>query len=343
MNRLPSPQDIQQLLPLSENAKTAISHHIQSIKHILDGKDKRKLFIIGPCSIHSVEKGLEYAQKLKDLADEVSDTIFIVMRAHVEKPRTQLGWKGLIYDPRLDGSNDIQLGILKTRRFFLEMAELGMPISTEILDPFLYLYYIDLISYGVIGARTSTSQVHRQIASHLSIPVGVKNSVDGNIDTAVHGISFARAGHSFVSFLPDGSPASVISNGNPYTHLILRGSHLYPNFDANSLIQSTNALKTHHIPMPIMIDCSHGNRIENQQVEAFSQGMNYMLEETFPIGGLMLESYLQEGRYCGKDIQNAPMDLSITDHCMNFEKTAYLIRNASESLSRTPITAYDLM
>ena len=329
-----TPQEIEDLLPIPIGSRQFLSGIRSQIKDILTQKDERKLFIIGPCSIHNVEQSFEYASRLKTLAESVKEKIVIVMRAHVEKPRTRLGWKGLIYDPKLDGSNDIQLGLLKARRFMLEMAQLKLPISTEILDPYIYTYYYDLLSYAVIGARTSSSQTHRQIASQLHIPVGLKNSTDGNIDTAINAILFARTPQTFIAPQLNGTLAPTETFGNPLSHLILRGAPGQPNFDTSHIKQSEEKLKKHDIVLPLIVDCSHGNRVDGSQIPAFEKTVTEMAKPNSPIAGLMLESYLKEGRY--RADQWAPGDISITDPCISIEQTEKLIIDAYVALCQAP-------
>ncbi|MDN3504508.1 MAG: 3-deoxy-7-phosphoheptulonate synthase [Rhabdochlamydiaceae bacterium] len=335
MHQLLTPNETCDILPLSPYGKSFIASTRHQLKKIITGKDHRKVFVVGPCSIHDIEKAYEYAKELKKLAEEVKGNILIVMRTHFEKPRTKFGWKGLIYDPKLDGSNDIQLGILKARRLLLELADIGLPVSSEILDPYIYSYYEDLLSYAMIGARTCTSQTHRQIASLTQLPVGIKNTIDGNIEAAIHAVAFARTSHTFISPNGDGKLMPVETKGNQNTHIILRGACTHHNFDSQSIQFASAKLNENEVPNRIMIDCSHGNKKEGGQSASFLETISMMQNPKSPIFGLMLESYLKSGKYRGGDLKEAPKDLSITDHCISLEETKELILAANQSLSQS--------
>jgi len=315
MTHLPTPNQIHQEIKAPMAVFDFIEKTQQAICAILKKEDNRKILIVGPCSIHNLEKDYEYATYLKKIASQIEDKALVIMRAHVEKPRTKHGWKGFLYDPYLDGSNQMLDGIKQTRAFLIELALLGLPVSMEILDPFAYKYYEDLLSYATIGARTCTSQIHRQIASDLIIPVGIKNSIDGNIEAAVHGICFAREPQTFLSFDQEASPTVHTSLGNPLTHLILRGGNKGPNF--NKVKEAQILLEKNHIASPILIDCSHGNKIGNSQKEAFECAIN-----SPEVAGLMLESYLKEG--VGNMSQK---ERSVTDYCIGIEETRDWLQN----------------
>ena len=319
MIKLPKPSFVRQKLEASSSSTAFLKAVQKSLKDILTGKDSRKIFIVGPCSIHDLEKDYEYASKLKELARDLEEVALVIMRVHVEKPRSKQGWKGFLYDPHLDSSHDMLTGIEKTREFLLDLATLGMPASMEILDPFAYKYYEDLLSYATIGARTSYSQIHRQIASDLKIPVGIKNSVEGRIEAAIHGICFARQPQTYISFNLEAEPIIHTSLGNPLCHLVLRGGQNAPNFGRHFIEEAISLLST-----PIIIDCAHGNKIENDQGPAFRAAISYMQDGGLPIAGLMLESYLKEGAGLPSDKER-----SITDYCMSFESTKDLFSQYS--------------
>lgn len=340
MDMLPIPKELKKALPLNEEGKLFVAKARNTIQSILEQKDSRKLFIVGPCSIHDPGAAIEYAEKIIALQKDVEDTIFIVMRSYIEKPRTHLGWKGLIYDPDLNGSHNMQEGIRVARSLFLKLTELQIPIASEILDPFASEYFDDLVSWGCIGARTTESQTHRLMASGLKFPVAFKNSTDGNIKIAINGIITASAPHTFVSIDDSGRLALKKTQGNPFCHLVLRGGSHHTNYDHISIAQANKDLKEHHLLERVIVDCSHGNSkgSPDGQISAFKSVIAQMLEGNETILGIILESHLFGGR---QEITNTALryGVSVTDHCLDFETTEQLIRWAYEYLKSVRETA----
>nr|MBA3816346.1 3-deoxy-7-phosphoheptulonate synthase [Parachlamydiaceae bacterium] len=252
-----SPQMLKEGLPPLAAHLEFIEQSRQQIQRILSGEDSRLFLVVGPCSIHDITAAKEYAIKLRHLSDKISKHFFVVMRTHFEKPRTSLGWKGLLHDPHLDGSNAISTGLNLSRELLLFLADLGLPAATEFLDPITFHYLGDLISWACIGARTSESQIHRQFASGLPMPVAFKNSTSGNIDVAINGVLAATCSHSFFGITEHGSLSIVETKGNRHAHVALRGGELKPNYDADSIAYALEQLKKNHLPQQLVIDCSH--------------------------------------------------------------------------------------
>lgn len=294
---------------------------------ILEGEDPRKLLIMGPCSIHDMPSAYEYADKLKRLSEQVEDSFFIVMRAYFEKPRTSLNWRGFLHDPFLDGSHHIKEGLSLTRQLLKELTQREIPLACEFLDPAAPYFLSDYITWGCVGARTTSSQIHRHMASHLDLPVGFKNSIEGNVDIALHAIDVAKAGHKFIGLNLDGKLTLVHSKGNPHSHLVLRGGEKRPNYEAADI---QNALKsTPHL----IVDCSHDNsrKIVQQQKIVFENVLDQILEGNSAIRGLMLESFLEEGSQPISPTMR--YGLSITDPCLGFAATESLILNGAQRLA----------
>jgi 3-deoxy-7-phosphoheptulonate synthase len=333
-----APKDLTEQIPLSKRGAEFVLDARKTIMRIFDRQDPRILLIVGPCSIHNVEEALTYAKALKELADEVRDSCYIVMRAYIEKPRTRKGWLGLVHDPHLNGSHDISYGLVQSRSLLVQLAEMGMAAGTEFLTPHLLPYIEDLISWGCIGARTSSSQIHRHLASSLKMPIGFKNTVDGNIEAAINGIHSARHSHHFMHICESGKLQLVKSSGNPYAHLVLRGSHNGVNYDEASVRRAVCSLREQELPPRILIDCSHGN-CQGQyflQKKAFQTALEQIQNGNQQILGMMLESNLQAG---GQMIHN-PLEglqpgVSITDPCIDFATTAELIYSVSAVISST--------
>lgn len=323
-----SPQDLKNALPLTPEMESFIAQSRESIRAILNGSDSRLILLTGPCSIHDVKGALLYADRLKDLSDQVSSQFLVVMRAYIEKPRTALGWKGLLHDPNLDGTDSLEQGLHVTRKLLLELAEKGIPAACEFLDPLTATYNGDLISWGCIGARTSASQVHRQIASMLPMPVAFKNTTEGNIEIAVNGCLYASQPHKFLTLQDAGHISLKQSHGNPDTHIVLRGAEDKPNYDASSIQTALQLLGKAHLPKRLIIDCSHGNsrKQHEQQLVVFRSVMEQVRSGVTEIRGLMLESYLKGGHqpHQGKS-EELQYDVSITDPCLSFEETEALI------------------
>src|SRR5438552_14135084 len=324
-----APAILAEEIPLTTRASHCVATARRTIEAILDGRDPRLFAVIGPCSIHDPKAAIDYATRLRTLADEVAERIFIAMRLYFEKPRTTIGWKGLINDPDLDGSYHINKGLRTARRLLADIAELGLPAGTEFLDTTFGQFYTDLVSWGAIGARTAESQVHRELASGLSMPVGIKNRTDGNVQVAVDAIQAARSRHLFPSLTKEGAPAILETTGNPYAHLGLRGgSETGPNFDAASIENAVRLLRAAELPEVLMVDCSHGNSEKDatRQIDVADAIMGNL--KVSPIRALMLESHLVAGR------QNAPVTYgqSITDACLGFEETEVLLYRLADAV-----------
>jgi 3-deoxy-7-phosphoheptulonate synthase len=329
-----TPAALSEEIPASSRAAEFVDASRRSVEAILDAEDSRVFVVVGPCSVHDPASALDYAVKLKRLADEVADAILILMRVYFEKPRTVMGWKGLINDPGLDGSYQIDKGLLLARRLLADLAEIGMPAATEFLDTTLGQFYADLISWGAIGARTAESQIHRELASGLSMPVGIKNRTDGNIQVAVDAIRAARERHLFPSLTKQGAPAIFETRGNPYAHIVLRGgTETGPNYAAPAVDSALRRLAAAGLPEVVMIDCSHGNSEKEplKQVEVVSSVIDQLRNGRRAIRGLMLESHLVAGR---QEITDRPLvyGQSVTDACLGFEQTAELIQRFAGSV-----------
>ena len=331
-----SPHALKDDMPITpEAARTVISGR-RVIQDIIGKKDRRLLVIAGPCSIHDEAAALEYADKLNRLKEKVKETIYLVMRVYFEKPRTNVGWKGLINDPALDGSCDMMQGLLKARAMLLKITEMGLTTATEMLDPITPQYIAGLVSWAAIGARTTESQTHREMASGLSMPVGFKNCTDGGLDTALNAMIAAGSPQSFLGIDPEGKACIVKTTGNPFTHIVLRGGRR-PNYDSVSIREALRLLRGKNLPEAVIVDCSHANsrkRYEEQTV-VWQDVINQRVGGTDAIIGLMLESNLREGRqdYNGR-LDTLQYGVSITDACMDWETTEELILTAHEQLSR---------
>jgi len=306
----------------------------RTIEAILVGRDSRLLAIIGPCSIHDPKAALDYAERLRELADNVSDRIFIVMRVYFEKPRTIVGWKGLINDPGLDGTYRINDGLRLARRLLADLADLGMPAGTEFLDTTFGQFYADLVSWGAIGARTVESQVHRELASGLSMPVGFKNRTDGNVQVAVEAVLAARERHLFPSLTKEGAPAILETTGNPFCHLVLRGGTVSgPNFGSEAVLAARAQLRAASLPEVIMVDCSHGNSGKNpqRQLDVIEDVVAQRVNGQAALKAVMIESHLVGGR---QDAGAGALTYgqSITDACLGFDDTKRAVETAARQL-----------
>lgn len=334
---LAPPKALLQQLPLSEERRFAIEKgRVQIGEILLTSAASQILLFMGPCSIHSVEEALEYGERLQALSEKLS-FFFPVMRVFLEKPRTRFGWKGFLYDPRLDGSYALEEGLFSGRKLLLALSQKGVLAGGEFLESWTAPYLQDLFSWGVIGARTSFSQPHRQMASSLPFPVGFKNDLQGNLEGAVHGIAAAGVPHLFLTINPEGLLSATRTKGNPAPHLILRGGERGPNFDPASVRQAAETLKSEGIVSRIVVDCSHGNsgkNPENQKL-AFASAIRQIAEGNPAIAGIMLESYLERGR------QERPerRGVSLTDACLGWDETAELVYWGEEMLSRSTAIA----
>lgn len=326
--QLSTPIQLKQQFPLQSSLAAQIAEQRQTIQNILTGKDSRLMVITGPCSIHDPVAALEYAQKLKNLQHLVSDQIFLVMRTYIEKPRTTIGWKGYMYDPNLDGSSNLQLGLEKSRELFLNILEMGLPIASEILSPMATGYFDDLLAWGAIGARTSESQIHREISSHMPFAIGFKNGTDGSIQIALDAIQSASHVHQFMGMGQHGLPCVLESEGNRLAHLILRGSNSGSNYD----LETINAIRERHQGLlpALVIDCSHGNSAKNplNQPEVLSQIIAERKESH--VRGVMLESHLLDGQQ--KISENMMYGQSVTDGCLGWEKTQNLLLDMHQKM-----------
>ncbi|HSA59178.1 MAG TPA: 3-deoxy-7-phosphoheptulonate synthase, partial [bacterium] len=294
---VPTPAEIQNLLPAPDASLKTVLAGREAIRNILDGKDRRLFVVVGPCSIHDPKAAREYAARLKKLADRVSETLVLVMRVYFEKPRTTVGWKGLINDPHLDDSFQIEEGLKLARKLLLDVTALGLPTATEALDPITPQYLSELISWSAIGARTTESQTHREMASGLSTPVGFKNGTDGNIQTAINAMQSALKPHHFLGIDANGKIAVFKTRGNPYSHVVLRGADSGPNYDPESIARCEKALEKHGLRKKIMVDCSHGNsnKDHKNQPKVFDHCVDQVLSGNTSICGMMVESNLHEG------------------------------------------------
>lgn len=334
---LPTPRSLQETLPLSPEQRNFILESRQTIESILEGADSRKLLIVGPCSIHDCEATLEYGNHFQELAKEVSDQFFMVMRTYFEKPRTILGWKGFLYDPDLDGSHNVAKGIHLTRHLLSELTTLRIPTASELLDMATAPYFSDFLSWGCIGARTCSSPSHRQLAASLDFPVGFKNSTDGCIDNAVHGVLSASVPHVYLGLSSEGKFTRIKTEGNPLCHLVLRGGYNGPNYDYKSVQESTLRCQQMGIRDKVVIDCSHDNceKMHLKQIPIFQEVTQQIIEGNESIVGLMLESHL----FSGSQSLSHPLQygVSITDPCLDWLTTREVILQAAERLQRATL------
>ena len=323
---------------LSPKAVRTVIQARAAARDILSGKDKRLLVVVGPCSIHDPAAALEYARRLNGLRKELDDRLLIMMRVYFEKPRTTTGWKGLIYDPHMDGSADIACGLRTARKLLVEINNMGIPTGTEMLDPIVPQYTADLVSWVAIGARTTESQTHRQMASGLSMPVGFKNRTDGNIQVAVDAMAAAQHPHSFLGIDDEGRIAIVRTSGNPLGHLILRGSKTRPNYDAQSIADASTRMTAAGLPPVVMVDCSHGNAGKKHQAEE-AVWYDVLLQRAHgnqAIVGMLLESNLEEGSQpIPEDLTALRYGVSVTDECVGWDTTERLLRHAADVMKKT--------
>lgn len=332
---LSSPNAVRKDVPLSLELELQVIEHRNAIKNILDRKDPRLLMIVGPCSIHHLEAGIEYANRLKTLSDKVADKMLVVMRAYFEKPRTILGWKGMIYDPKLDQSNDIELGVRQARTMLKEIATIGLPVATEILEPIVPQYIADLVSWAAIGARTAESQPHRQMASGLSMPIGIKNATDGSFTVAIEAIRAAGAPHSFIGLNEAGHVAVFQTCGNHYGHIVLRGGKTGPNYTSEYIAFAKEIMRKNKVAPNIVVDCSHANSSKDpeKQPKVLADVIRQRTAGETDIVGVMIESNILPGRQdIPDDLRQLVPGLSITDGCIGWETTETAIMKAFEML-----------
>ena len=332
-----SPQALKAIAPVSETVNATVAEARERIIRILNQADSRLLVVVGPCSIHDEKSALEYAHRLSKLQKEFADRMEIVMRVYFEKPRTTIGWKGLINDPHLDGSQDIEMGLKIARQLLLKINGLGLPAATEFLDPIVPQFIADLISWAAIGARTTESQTHREMASGLSMPVGLKNSTDGSLQVAIDAMGATRNSHSFLGVNEEGVTSIVRTNGNPNAHVVLRGGRAMTNYDAASIQTAEGKLASEKLPPVLMVDCSHANSEKKfaKQEEVWRSVIEQRVGGTKSLIGLMVESHLSEGNQpIPKSLNELRYGVSITDSCLGWETTERMLRWGYETLAK---------
>ena len=341
--RLISPRALKAELPITDRAARTVAEGRATVKRILHQEDPRLLVVVGPCSIHDPARALEYAARLNALRDELADQLYILMRVYFEKPRTTIGWKGLINDPHLDGSYDIEAGLKIGRRLLLEINNFGLPTATEFLDPITPQYMAELVSWGAIGARTTESQTHREMASGLSMPIGFKNATDGGLQVAIDAMGAARQAHNFLGIDADGATAIIRTTGNPDGHVVLRGGRQRTNYDAVSIAESVAQLTQAGLPPVLMVDCSHANsgKQHAKQEEVWQNVVAQRAAGNTALLGLMVESYLHEGSQpIPKNLAELKPGVSVTDACLGWETTERMLRHGHAAMKKAgPLAA----
>jgi len=330
-----APADLKQVLPLSEEDAEFVAKARAQVKDILWNRDPRMMVVIGPCSIHDPKAAIEYAERLAKINKELKDQLMLVMRVYFEKPRTTIGWKGLINDPDLNGTHLISKGLGIARRLMLDITAMGLPVATEMLDPITPQFMADTISWGAIGARTTESQTHREMSSGLSFPVGFKNGTDGNLQIAIDAMGAACHPHSFLGINREGRTSIVRTTGNPDVHIVLRGGNDKPNYQAADIAQAQEKLDKAGIKTTLMVDCSHANSLkDHSRQEAVMQDvMEQVAAGNARVGSLMIESFLKEGNQKMADrLEDLEYGVSITDKCVNWETTERMLRHAHATL-----------
>lgn len=329
------PQALKAAIPISAKAAQTVTEGRQAVQDILTGQDHRIFLVMGPCSIHDLKAAKEYAQRFKALADEVSDTLLLIMRVYFEKPRTTVGWKGLINDPYLNDTFHIEDGLHIGRQLLIDIAEMGIPTATEALDPISPQYLQDLISWSAIGARTTESQTHREMASGLSSAVGFKNGTDGSLDVAINALQSVSQPHRFLGINADGQVAITQTRGNPYAHVVLRGGNDKPNYDSVSVALCEQALKKAGVANNIMVDCSHANSNKDPALQPLvaENVTHQILEGNQSIIGLMVESHLVHGNQKLKpNLADMTYGQSVTDGCIGWDDSAEMVRQMYQKL-----------
>ncbi len=331
---LTSPDDMKADLPETESASRVVADSRRQIERILRGEDRRRMVIVGPCSLHDMDATLDYARRLKKVQLELSERLLIVMRAYFEKPRTTLGWKGMLYDPHLDLSYDIDFGVRQSRRLLCEITEIGLACATEFLDPIVPQYLADLVSWAAIGARTTESQIHRQMASGLSMPIGFKNATDGNLNVALDAIKASSNPHSFLGIDRNGKVIIAETKGNKYGHLVMRGGTSGPNYTSEYVAFAEILLQKQHVPNGMVIDCSHANSHKNhkRQREALFDLADQISAGNRSIAGVMLESFIGEGNQSIGSPGGLKYGVSLTDKCIGWDETVELLRYLAEAV-----------
>jgi 3-deoxy-7-phosphoheptulonate synthase len=335
LDPMPTPEEIKRGAPLTAQVTETVTQGRAALERILERADPRVFVVVGPCSVHDPKAAFEYARRLRALAEEVAGTMLLVMRVYFEKPRTVTGWKGFINDPEMDDSFHIGAGMARARQLLLDIGALGLPAGSEALDPLSPQYLADLISWYAIGARTTESQTHREMASGLSTPVGFKNGTDGDLEVALNAIRSARSAHSFLGINGAGRTAIVRTRGNRHGHIVLRGGGGRPNYDTVSVKLAETALEKAGLPSNIVIDCSHANSMKNAALQplVFMDCIHQIKEGNRSIVGLMLESHLHAGNQpIPADLSQLRYGVSVTDACIGWETTLELIRRAHSEL-----------
>ncbi|MFK5927613.1 MAG: 3-deoxy-7-phosphoheptulonate synthase [Desulfuromusa sp.] len=330
-----APQDLKQVFPLPLTGANFVNDTRNTIKSILKGEDQRLLTVVGPCSIHDPIAAIEYAQRLVKLAEQLQDQLFIIMRVYFEKPRTTVGWKGLINDPDMDGSHQISKGLGAARQLFCTITDMRLPIASEMLDPITPQYLSDMISWGAIGARTTESQTHREMASGLSFPVGFKNGTDGGLKIALDAMSASSREHSFLGINHEGRSSIVHTSGNPDIHLVLRGGDSAPNYYPEDVKKAAELLNKKELPNAIMVDCSHANSYKDhtRQGDVLENIVNQLIADPGSIAGVMIESNLNPGNQSiPKNLNQLKYGVSITDKCVDWETTVEILTQAHDRL-----------
>ncbi|MHC4553382.1 MAG: 3-deoxy-7-phosphoheptulonate synthase [Planctomycetota bacterium] len=332
---LTSPEEMKRNLPETETAAHIVAQSRIDVAKILRGKDSRRMVIVGPCSLHDCEAALDYARRLKKVQTELSDKLLIIMRAYFEKPRTTLGWKGMLYDPHLDLSYDIDFGIRQSRQILIDIAEVGLATATEFLDPIVPQYLADLVTWAAIGARTTESQIHRQMASGLSMPIGFKNATDGNLNVALDAIKASSNPHSFLGIDRNGKVVIAETKGNKNCHLVMRGGTRGPNFTSEYVAFAEILLQKQHVSNGLVIDCSHANSHKNhkRQREALFDVADQIAAGNKSISGIMLESFIEEGNQSIGAPGGLKYGKSLTDKCIGWDETEELLRYLADAVS----------
>ncbi len=332
-----APADLRQVFPLSDKNRAFVQHSREQIKRILNRQDRRLMVVVGPCSIHDTDAAIDYARRLKALSAKVENRLLLVMRAYFEKPRTTVGWKGLINDPDMNGSHQISKGLGIARGLLSRITDLEVPVANEMLDPITPEYLADMISWGAIGARTTESQTHREMASGLSFPVGFKNGTDGNLQIAIDAMNAARHPHSFLGINREGRTSIIQTTGNPDVHIVLRGGSRKPNYSAEDIAHTEENLTRNSLVPTIMVDCSHGNSNKdyNRQAAVLEDVINQVVCGNSSISGVMLESYIHAGNQkVPTDISQLKYGVSITDACIDWDTTEEILLAAHDLLNK---------
>ena len=336
---MPTPDELHAKLPITNTAHKNVTEARELLRDILDRKDKRLFVVVGPCSIHDPEAGLDYARRLKKLQAKVAGTMVLVMRVYFEKPRTTTGWKGYINDPYMDDSFRVDVGMERARRFLLDVCELGLPTATEALDPISPQYLGDLIAWTAIGARTTESQTHREMASGLSTPVGFKNGTDGDVDIAVNAVLSSSKPHSFLGISEQGTVSIVRTKGNAYGHVVLRGGGGRPNYDSVSVAIAEQAMKKAGLPANLVVDCSHANSYKKPELQplVMSDVVQQILHGNKSLVGVMIESNIVGGNQSiPPDLSKLTYGCSVTDGCISWDETEEMLRKAHADLLQRP-------